>query len=103
MHNVVFLVKRRPDMSQEEFTRYWLDEHTPLTAKVEGLRGYRCYPAHPGQDAPFDAVAILWFDDAETAERALATEEFANALADAPNFQDVEATTSFTAEERTVV
>ncbi len=103
MHNVVFLVKKRPDMSQEEFTRYWIDEHTPLTAKVDGLRGYRCYPAHPGHDAPFDAVAILSFDDADAAERALATEEFANALADAPNFQDTDTTTSFTAEERTIV
>lgn len=76
---------------------------TGSTAKVEGLRGYRCYPACPGQDAPFDAVAVLSFDDADAAERALATEEFANALADAPNFQDTETTTSFTAEERTIV
>ena len=104
VHHVVFLVKKRPNMSQEAFARYWIDEHTPLTAKVGGLRSYRCYPAHAGQEgAPFDAVAVLAFDSREAAESAMATPAFAAALADAPNFQDTAATTAFTAEERVIV
>ncbi|MCC6313829.1 MAG: EthD family reductase [Thermomicrobiales bacterium] len=104
MHHVVFLVKKRPDMSQEEFARYWIDDHTPLTAAVEGVRAYRCYPASGASSgAPFDGVAVLSFDDADSAERALASPEFAQALADAANFQDVAATTSFVADERIIV
>jgi len=104
MHHVVFLVKKRPDMTQEAFARYWIDDHTPLTAKVEGLRGYVCYPA-AGADhgAPFDGVAVLSFDDEAAAERAFATEAFAAALGDAPNFQNTELTTSFVAKEHRIV
>ena len=104
MHHVVFLVKRRPDMTQDEFARYWIGDHTPLTARVEGLRAYRCYPA-AGHDhgAPFDGVAILSFDDQTAAERAFASEAFAAALADAPHFQNTELTTSFVADEHHVV
>jgi uncharacterized protein (TIGR02118 family) len=103
MHHVVFLVKKRPDMTQEEFSRYWLDDHTPLTASVAGVRSYRCYPALPGEGAPFDGVAILSFDDKAACDAAMASPEFAAALADAPNFQDTGVTTSFFADERVVV
>jgi uncharacterized protein (TIGR02118 family) len=104
MHHVVFLVKRRPEMSQEAFARYWIGDHTPLTAKVEGLRAYVCYPAAADDHgAPFDGVAVLTFDDEAAAERAFATEAFAAALADAPNFQNTELTTSFVAEEHRIV
>lgn len=105
MFNVVFLVKRHPSMSQEEFTRYWIDDHTPLTARVPGVRSYRCYPATGSQDgeAPFDGVAVLTFDDEAAHRTALAGPEFTAALADAPAFQDIEATTSFFAAEHVIV
>ncbi|HET7092693.1 MAG TPA: EthD family reductase [Thermomicrobiales bacterium] len=104
MYHVVFLVKKRPDMTQEDFGRYWLGEHTPLTASVAGVRSYRCYPALPGQDdSPFDGVAVLSFDDKAACDAAMASPAFAAALADAPNFQDTAATASFFADERVVV
>jgi uncharacterized protein (TIGR02118 family) len=102
---VVFLVKKNPTMTQEEFTRYWIDDHTPLTAGVPGVRFYRCYPmtAYPEDLPPFDAVAVLGFDDEAAWRRAEASPEFAAAIADAPNFQDTAATMAFFAEERVVV
>jgi uncharacterized protein (TIGR02118 family) len=102
---VVFLVKKKPSMSQEEFTRYWIDDHTPFTAKVPGVRFYRCYPltGYPNHVPPFDAVAVLGFDDEETWRRAEASPEFAAAVSDAPNFQDTAATMAFFAEERVIV
>jgi len=107
MFVVVFLVKRKPDMSQEEFANYWLNEHTPLTAKVPGLRAYRCYPAigPPADQAPppFDAVAICAFDDEEAWRRAEKSPEFAAAIADAPNFQDTKATMALFATEHVIV
>jgi uncharacterized protein (TIGR02118 family) len=105
MFTVVFLVKKKSSMTQEEFTRYWIDEHTPFTAQVPGIRSYRCYPmtGYPGSPPPFDAVATLGFDDEAAWRHAEASPELAAAIADAPNFQDTAATTSFVADERVIV
>jgi uncharacterized protein (TIGR02118 family) len=102
---VVFLVKKKPSMTQEDFTRYWIDEHTPFTANVPGVRFYRCYPSigHPGDQPPFDAVAVLGFDDEAAWRRAEASPEFAAAIGDAPNFQDTAATMAFFSEEEVIV
>jgi uncharacterized protein (TIGR02118 family) len=102
---VVFLVKRKPSMTQDDFARYWIDEHTPFTARVPGVRFYRCYPSigHPADRPPFDAVAVLGFDDEAAWRRAEASPEFVAAIGDAPNFQDTAATMAFFAEERTIV
>lgn len=107
MFHVVFLVTKKADMSQEEFTRYWIDEHTPLTAGTPGLRSYRCYPlvTRPAGQAPspYDAVAVLAFDDEAAWNVASSSPEFAAALADAPNFQTTETTLAFYATERIIV
>src|SRR5688572_3696975 len=102
---VVFLVKKKAGMWQEEFARYWLDDHTPLTAKAPGVRSYRCYPmtGFPDQAPPFEGVAVLGFDDEAAYKRAMASPEFAAALADAPNFQTADETMAFFAHERVVV
>jgi uncharacterized protein (TIGR02118 family) len=102
---VVFLVKKKPSMSQEEFTRYWIDEHTPFTAKAPGVRFYRCYPltGYPSVAPPFDAVAVLGFDNEAAWRHAEASPEFAAAIGDAPNFQDTAATMAFFAEEREIM
>jgi uncharacterized protein (TIGR02118 family) len=103
--HVVFLVKRRPDMTPEEFAHYCIDSHTPFTARVPGVRSYRCYPAAgPQEGLPrFDGVAVLAFDDEAAYRAALAGPELAAALADAPNFQDTAVTTAFFAAEHVIV
>ena len=105
MFTIVFLVKKKPTLSQEEFTCYWIDEHTPFTAKVPGVRFYRCYPmtGYPTEAPPFDAVAVLGFDDEAAWRRAEASPELAAAIGDAPNFQDTAATMAFFAKERVIV
>jgi uncharacterized protein (TIGR02118 family) len=105
MFTVVFLVKKKPTMTQDEFTSYWIDQHTPFTAKVPGVRFYRCYPmaSHPGEMPPFDAVAVLGFDDEAAWQTAEVSPQFAAAIGDAPNFQDTEATMAFFAHERVIV
>src|SRR5690348_2458868 len=103
MYSVVFLVKKKAGMTQDEFARFWVEDHTPYTAKVEGIRSYRVYPFHDGQDGPFDGAAVISFDDRAACERALASPEFETALADAVNFQTIEETISFTADEFRIV
>lgn len=101
MFAVVWLVKKRPDLSQAEFIRYWIDDHTPLTASAPGLRSYRCYPmvAHDGAEPAFDAIAFATFDDEAAWRTAEQSPEFRAAAADAVNFQAVEQTQGFYADE----
>jgi uncharacterized protein (TIGR02118 family) len=101
MFTVVWLVKKRPDLSQEEFTRYWIEEHTPITAAAPGMRSYRCYPmtSHDGPTPAFDAIAFASFDDEAAWRAAEQSPEFQAAVADAVNFQDIEQTQSFYAQE----
>ena len=106
MFTALFLVKRKEGMSQEEFARYWIEEHTPLTAAVPGVLAYRCYPAVGSDDGtwpPYDGVAILSFESKEAYEAAIQGKAFRAALADAPHFQTTEATLGFHADERIIV
>ena len=105
MFHVVFLCKKKASMSQQEFTDYWIGEHTPITAKTPGLRAYRCYPmtGFPDRRPPFEAVAVCSFDDEAAYDAAMASPEFQAALADAPNFQTTEETVAFFASEHVIV
>jgi len=105
MFTVVWLVKKRADLTQEAFARYWIDEHTPLTAATPGIRAYRCYPmlAHDGAQPAFDAIAFAQFDDEAAWRTAEQSPELQAAIADAVNFQIVEQTQGFYAEEHIIV
>jgi uncharacterized protein (TIGR02118 family) len=106
VYHVVFLVKKKSEMTQEEFVDYWINEHSPLTARIPGLREYRCYPliaSTDERDVPFDAVAYIAFDDEQACKAALASGEMAAAGADAVNFQTVDETYGFYAKEYRIV
>ena len=93
-------------MTQEEFIDYWINQHTPLTARLPGLREYRCYPAIGSmgdQTPPFDAVAYIAFDDQAACAAALESDEFRTAVADGANFQTVGETYGFPAREYRIV
>jgi uncharacterized protein (TIGR02118 family) len=59
--------------------------------------------SHPESLPPFDAVAVLGFDDEAAWRHAETSPEFVAAVDDAPNFQDTAATMAFFAEERAIV
>lgn len=106
MYHVVFLVKKKAEMTQEQFIDYWINRHTPLTAAVPGLREYRCYPLIASADdrnVPFDAVAYCAFDDEASCKAAMTSEAMAAAGADAVNFQTVEGTYGYFATEYRIV
>ncbi len=105
MFHVVYLVQKAPGMSQEDFARYWVGDHTPLTAAVPGVRAYRCYPATgaPDGEPAVSGVAILSFDDEAAYRTAMEGPECAAALADAPTFQDITTTTALFAAEHVIV
>jgi uncharacterized protein (TIGR02118 family) len=86
---LVFPLRRRPELSREEFQRYWRETHGPLVrahAETLGIRRYvqshtLSTPVNDGlrasRDAPedFDGVAELWWDSLDALAAAVATPE----------------------------
>ena len=78
MVKLVFCVRRRPDLSFEQFQKRWLDVHGPLVRSLrEKLPMMRRYVqshlipgpasdgvrASRGTKAPYDGITEVWFDD----------------------------------------
>lgn len=80
MQKPTFCLRRKAGMSREDLLAYWKDRHGPRVSghlKAMGCRKYVRAKALDGKLAaavarsrggpePFDGVAELWFDDAES-------------------------------------
>jgi uncharacterized protein (TIGR02118 family) len=80
MIKLVFAIKRREDLTREEFQRYWREEHAQLVRRhAEVLRIRRYVQTHTldtdldatisgvrgSQPATYDGVAELWWENLE--------------------------------------
>ncbi|MCC7370199.1 MAG: EthD domain-containing protein [Chloroflexi bacterium] len=88
---IVGLVKRKHGMTVEEFRRHAAEVHAPMDLKLPGIRRYGQYYTRDGAysicEPPFDAVACLWFDNAEAVKAAFASEQYRTVNGpDVPNF-----------------
>ena len=89
---------RRPDLTHEEFYRYWTEQHTPMLAKpVEGgPKVYRYLQLHPIdagvpglQSASYDGVAEIWVEKLEDAAAMFTSEHYNTVVAkDEEHFLD---------------
>lgn len=95
MVKLIALLKRKPGMGKEKFARRWLTEHTKLSTKIPGVRGYRIniatdrQPEGTGDEPIYDGTAEMWWDSIEAMEAAFATDKGKAAGADADQFADV--------------
>jgi uncharacterized protein (TIGR02118 family) len=84
------LVTKRPDLDRAEFDRYWAQVHGPLAATIPTIRRYVQAHLSPGTrgagTAPYDGLAITWFDDVAAMRAGAATEAYAATRADEANF-----------------
>lgn len=88
------LIRRRDDLTNEQFRRHWLDPHGPLTAKLPGTRHYdqnHVLPIASGTNAAarvlgIDGFPILAFDDAERRREAHSSPEMAACNLDSRGF-----------------
>jgi uncharacterized protein (TIGR02118 family) len=121
MVKLVFCVRRRHDIDDAEFHRYWRDVHGPLVASVAPTLGIRRYiqvhtmPTRLNdalaatRQAPecFDGIAELWFDSVDALSAAVATPEGTAAgealLADERRFIDHARSPLFLADEHPVI
>jgi uncharacterized protein (TIGR02118 family) len=74
------LVRKRPELSPEEFLARWTGEHVEIAKRLPGLRGYVIHVLD-GDAPPYDGIAITSFDSREDAERAFADPALAEGLA----------------------
>jgi uncharacterized protein (TIGR02118 family) len=88
MVKLVFTLRRRADMTREEFQRYWRDEHAPLVRRHAETLGIRRYVQVHARDTElddalaasrgsepgaYDGVAELWWDSLEDVAAATAS------------------------------
>jgi uncharacterized protein (TIGR02118 family) len=73
------LVRKRPELTRDEFLARWLGEHIEIAKRLPGLRGYVIHILD-GESPPFDGIAVTTFDSREEAERAFADPELADGL-----------------------
>jgi uncharacterized protein (TIGR02118 family) len=121
MTKLVFCVRRRPEIDEAEFHRYWRDVHGPLAASFAPVLGIRRYTqvhatggpvsaalaASRGAPEGFDGVAELWFDNTDALMAAAGTPEGIAAgealLQDERRFIDHSRSPIFLAEEYPVL
>ncbi|WP_394743278.1 EthD domain-containing protein [Natronococcus roseus] len=68
-----FLV-RKEGMSHEAFVDYWQTEHTPIAREIDGVVKYNTVIPTDPDNAEFDGVAELYFEDLEKLYDALGSE-----------------------------
>lgn len=106
MIKMIFLVHRQPQLSPDEFRRYWKETHAEIARKIPGLRKYTQHHAVPGPDGvepPYDGFAEMWWDDAESLQMALGSPDGKAAVEDIGNIVDLERQQVFVVEQYSIV
>jgi uncharacterized protein (TIGR02118 family) len=69
------LIKRREDLSLEDFREWVFERHAPMGKQLPGLREYHVSVVERDDpDLPFHAVTELYFDDEDALKEAFASE-----------------------------
>src|SRR6059058_3567766 len=121
MIKLVFVIRRREELSPEEFHRYWLQEHGPLARRLLEPLGARRYvqthtlttdlnaalAATRGTSEAYDGLAEVWWDSLDALLAVSNTEEGRRAnetlTADEARFIDFTRSSFFVTEEHTIL
>jgi uncharacterized protein (TIGR02118 family) len=117
---LIYCLRRKPDLSVEEFQRYWRDVHAPLVTERAELLGIKRYiQAHTtlpeviplfqarngGSPEPYDGVAEIWFEtlDALSSDDPAVQTATAELLADEAEFIDLPRSPLWITQENVVL
>lgn len=84
MYNLVLLAARPPDWTHDQFIDWWRGEHAEVTRVLPGLRAWRhteVEHAFEARSEGWDGLSVLSFDTEDDLRKALASEEWAAAVA----------------------
>jgi uncharacterized protein (TIGR02118 family) len=83
-------VRKKDEMSPEDFADYWLTKHAPIARDgYQHLQGYAVdlvTRVPEGQDKPYDGVAVLTWEDREGFKADMASEAAKQATDDLASF-----------------
>jgi len=120
MLKLVYCIRRRQDVSAEEFHRYWLEEHAPLVRSVAraigAVRYVQSHAVEPelnevlrasrGAEEPYDGITEVWWDSRTDLEAALQTTDGLDAqrrlMEDEATFIDFARSRVFMTEEHVI-
>ena len=92
MVKMVIFFKRKPGMSVEAFQKHWRTTHAAIIVRLPGIRRYvqshTLASAYRKGEPVYDGVAESYFDDTQAMKALAKTPEYAEVLADEPNFID---------------
>lgn len=84
MLKIFSLLKRKEEISLEDFRTWALEEHPRLGTKLPGMRHYSMSVVLEDNPAlPADAISEMWFDDMAARNAAFGTDAGKAAAADA--------------------
>ncbi|GAB4341342.1 MAG: hypothetical protein Kow0099_17950 [Candidatus Abyssubacteria bacterium] len=114
MIKVMYCLRRRPELSREQFQNYWLETHAEFGKNIPGVKRYvqahtlggelaeMLAAGHPaGKNEPFDGVAELWFEEEGLRELPGQPGSLA-AVQDEANFIDFDRSVIFLAKEHVI-
>jgi uncharacterized protein (TIGR02118 family) len=104
MAKMIFLLRRRADVTREEMTEHWAGaQHTSIVWKIPGLTRWTQNRVVSAPGEPMcDGIGELWFDSDEVLQQALRSPEWAAAVGDAGRFLDLKTSGLVIVEERLV-
>ena len=84
------ILRKKEEMSQEQFVNHWLNVHAALCVKLPKMRRYSVNFVDRKRFPKFgyDGFSELWFDSEEDLVAALNSPEGKTLLADLPNLTD---------------
>ncbi len=120
MVKLVYCVRKRSDLEEAAFRKYWLETHAALVRSIaEELRATKYVQSHTvhkevndalveerGMAAPYDGITELWWDSVETAMEALSSPAGQKVnkrlIEDEAKFVDLSRCTAFMTEEHVI-
>ena len=74
MFKAIILLKKKTNVSSEEFSNWWLKHHSPKASKLPNIRKLCFNLVISDGDQEFDGIAEQWFDSQSDFESAYASE-----------------------------
>ncbi len=120
MIKLVYVIKRRPDMTPREFYTRWLDGHAPLVKEVaDDINAVRYIQSHTmdtpvnqqladsrGMPPAYDGITEVWWNSMEDLVAGMSTPEGREAMArlleDEKDFIDFEKSYLFVTQEHVI-
>lgn len=107
MIKVVYCIRKKPGMPEDEFFRHWKDVHGPIGARIPGVRKLvqtrRIVIPGDKYQPDFDGMAELWFDDVAALLRARQSAEWKISSQDEANFVDPDGFAYMVTEEQVII